>query len=55
VSRHLAILKRAGIVQHEKRGDQIFYRLAAPRILEFFECLESVIRSRAETHLELSR
>lgn len=30
VSRHLSILKAAGILEGEKRGSQVFYHLKAP-------------------------
>ena len=55
VSKHLAILKNAGIVENEKRGSQIFYRLRMPCILNFFDCVETVIRSTAEAQLALSK
>ncbi|MGE4298626.1 MAG: ArsR/SmtB family transcription factor [Desulfovibrionaceae bacterium] len=45
VSKHLALLKQAGIVVDEKRGKQVFYRLRVPCVLNFFQCLESVVRS----------
>ena len=54
VSKHLSILRSAGIVQNEKRGSQIFYRLRMPCILNFFDCVETVIRSTAEEQLALS-
>lgn len=54
VSKHLSILKSAGIVENEKRGSQIFYRLRMPCILNFFDCVETVIRSTAEAQLALS-
>jgi len=43
VSKHLSVLKRAGIVQDEKRGLQVFYRLRFPCILRFCDCIETVI------------
>jgi DNA-binding transcriptional ArsR family regulator len=55
VSRHLALLKGAGIVEDEKRGAQVFYRLRMPCILNFFECVESVIRAKAQTQLALTQ
>lgn len=55
VSKHLSILKSAGIVENEKRGSQIFYRLGMPCILNFFDCVETVIRSTAEAQLALSK
>jgi DNA-binding transcriptional ArsR family regulator len=54
VSRHLLVLKNAGIVQDEKRGAQVFYKLRMPCILGFFECVESVIRSTAEAKLAVA-
>jgi DNA-binding transcriptional ArsR family regulator len=54
VSRHLAVLKGAGIVEDEKRGAQVFYKLRMPCILNFFECVESVIRAKAQAQLALT-
>lgn len=48
VSKHLAVLKNAGIVLDERRGVQIFYHLSAPCVLNFFDCLESLRRANAE-------
>ena len=42
VSRHLAQLRNAGIVDDEKRGAQVFYRLVTPCVMSFFECVASV-------------
>ncbi len=43
VSRHLAILKAAGIVKDERRGAQVYYRLRVQCVRNFFECVESVL------------
>ena len=43
VSKHLTVLKHAGIVVDEKRGNQVFYCLAVPCILNFFGCVEAVL------------
>ncbi len=42
ISKHLAVLKSAKIVEHEKRGLNVFYRLKCPCILDIFNCIESV-------------
>lgn len=55
VSKHLSVLKNAGIVQDEKRGSQVWYRLRVPCVMNFFNCVEAVLRSSAEQQLELSR
>lgn len=47
VSRHLALLREAGIVDDEKRGVQVFYRLKTPCVMNFFQCVAEV-RSRAQ-------
>jgi DNA-binding transcriptional ArsR family regulator len=42
VSRHLSILKSAGILEDEKRGAQVFYHLRTPCVLDFFRCVTAV-------------
>lgn len=42
VSRHLALLREAGIVEDEKRGVQVFYRLKTPCVMNFFQCVAAV-------------
>ena len=48
VSKHLSVLKQAGIVQDDKRGNEVYYRLRVPCILKFFGCVESVLEARAK-------
>ena len=55
VSRHLSILKNAGIVQDNKRGSQVFYSLRVPCVLSFFSCVESVIESAAKDQMRMVR
>jgi ArsR family transcriptional regulator len=45
VSRHLSLLRNAGIIEDEKRGPQVFYRLRAPCVLDFFTCVEALQRA----------
>ena len=42
LSRHLSVLKNAGVVADEKRGKNVYYRLKCPCILSVGECLEKV-------------
>ena len=53
VSKHLAILKQAGIVEDDKRGKQVYYRLKVPCVLNFMHCVEAVIEARLKSQLEL--
>ena len=41
VSRHLSVLREAGIVADEKRGLQVFYRIALPCVPSFMTCLDA--------------
>lgn len=47
VSRHLGILRSAGLVLDRRDGTRIYHRLAAPCVLEFFDCLEHVLEGCA--------
>src|SRR3990172_8129854 len=49
VSRHLALLKGAGIIEDEKQGSMVFYRLRMGCVLKFFDCIESVLARNAES------
>jgi DNA-binding transcriptional ArsR family regulator len=42
ISKHLSLLKAAGIVADDKRGLQVFYRLKTPCVLGFFDCVQQV-------------
>jgi ArsR family transcriptional regulator len=53
VSKHLSVLKGSGIVQDEKRRSQVYYRLRLKCVLNFFDCVESVIKCNAEEQQEL--
>ncbi len=48
VSKHLSILKDAGIVQDDKRGQKVFYSLKAPCITSFLGCIETIIKNNLE-------
>ena len=55
VSKHLAMLRQAGIVQDDKRGSQVYYWLKCPCVLDFFTCVESVINTNARDSVELTQ
>lgn len=44
VSKHLSILRNAGIVEDEKRGSMVFYRLRTRCVFKFFDCVEAISR-----------
>lgn len=53
VSKHLSVLKQSGIVSDDKRGNQVFYTLRVPCILNFFGCVESVLENQVKEHSAL--
>jgi ArsR family transcriptional regulator len=48
VSKHLSLLKEAGIVQDDKRGQKVFYSIKAPCISSFLGCIENMIKAEIE-------
>jgi len=54
VSRHLSVLKAAGIVSDEKRGTQVYYSLCVPCVMNFFGCVEAIIKDSALKQMELA-
>jgi len=44
VSKHLAILKQAGLVEDRKEGTMVFYCIRVPCLEGFWQCIESVLK-----------
>jgi len=53
VSRHLAVLKNAGIIQDRRQGAQVYYSMSIPCVMDFFVCAEKVLESRLEKQLSV--
>ncbi|QYJ98138.1 metalloregulator ArsR/SmtB family transcription factor [Shewanella alkalitolerans] len=43
VSKHLALLRQAGIVASRREGKQIYYRLETPCLLGMLSCIEAAL------------
>ena len=54
VSKHLSVMRNAGLLNDERVGNSIYYSLVAPCILSFFSCLQGIIKTSAEQQLELA-
>ena len=52
VSKHLSILKNAGLVNVEKKGKEVFYSLRMRCALNFLDCVETVLREQAKERME---
>lgn len=48
VSKHLSVLKKAGIVVDRREGLKIMYSLTMPCALDFMGCVEGVVIRRLE-------
>jgi ArsR family transcriptional regulator len=42
ISKHLLVMRNAGLVESEKRGLNVFYKMTCPCIVDLFNCLESI-------------
>jgi DNA-binding transcriptional ArsR family regulator len=45
VSKHLAVMKKAGLLEDRKQGQWVYYRLKVPCILRYFDCVDIVLNS----------
>ena len=48
VSKHLLVLKEAGIVSSRKNGADMIYKLEVPCVTDFFSCVTAVIASNVK-------
>lgn len=48
ISKHLSVLKQAGIVSDEKRGKQVYYTLQVPCIIKLINCIQEVMTKNLE-------
>ncbi len=53
VSKHLNILKEAGVVKSKKEGLKVYYSLRTPCIINFFACVDNVIKDEINERLNL--
>lgn len=53
VSKHLAVLREAGLVETEKCGTNIYYRLSLCCLDSFLKCSEDAIRQRISAQLSM--
>jgi DNA-binding transcriptional ArsR family regulator len=51
VSKHLSILKNAGVISDRKQGTTVYYSLEAACLLRFISCVEQVIEQNIHKQL----
>jgi len=55
VSRHLAVMKRAGVLSARRDRNSIYYKLRVPCVLRLFECVEAVLAVDTKERARLAR
>ena len=53
VSRHLGVLKSAGLIADRRAGTSIYYRSVAPCITRFMGCVDSMVKTRVKRQAAL--
>lgn len=53
VSKHLSVMKNAGIVTDRKEGLKVFYRLRVPCVMKFFDCVDAVMRDQQSIYARI--
>lgn len=46
ISKHLLLMKNAGLIECEKRGLNVYYKLACTCISSLFDCLENLKKNK---------
>lgn len=48
MSRHLSVLREAGIIAGEKRNNMVIYKLLCPCVLDMYHCVHKIKHPSAE-------
>lgn len=54
VSKHLSVLKNAGIISDEKRGQQVFYCLQMHCVANFNQCVDDFLKNDTQSLCRLN-
>lgn len=55
ISKHLSVLREAGIVSSDKRGTSIYYRLSLCCLETFLTCTSDIIEKRTISQMDMLR
>jgi DNA-binding transcriptional ArsR family regulator len=53
ISKHLSIMVSAGVLEYEKKGLQVIYKVRTPCVLECVACLTKCLKSNAKEEQKL--
>lgn len=49
VSKHLAVLRSAGLVTSRQEGTSVYYKLRTPCVKKFLDCIDHVLKEDLQT------
>ena len=55
ISKHLSVLKSAGIVSNRKVNNNIIYKLKYPCVLDFISCVKKIQNKQIAEQIKLSK
>ncbi|MEW6526218.1 MAG: metalloregulator ArsR/SmtB family transcription factor [Spirochaetota bacterium] len=55
VSKHLSVMKNAGLVYDIKQGTTVYYHLKTPCVLDFIGCVDRVIEFNAAHQVKIAQ
>jgi ArsR family transcriptional regulator, arsenate/arsenite/antimonite-responsive transcriptional repressor len=55
VSKHLSVLKNAGLVYDEKRGNSIYYKLCCSCLVDIINNIQTVLKTNTDKQLNIAR
>ncbi len=55
VSRHLALMKAAGILASRKQGQMVHYRVRDPQVFKLLDGVSALLKSHVNEHKALAR
>ncbi len=55
VSKHLALMRRAGLVEDRREGLKVFYKLRVPCVMGFLDCIDAVRDEGPPVQLSVTR
>jgi len=53
VSRHLAVLRSTGLLTAHRKGQEVFYKIANPKVVEVCEMMRLILAERETQQLDL--
>jgi len=53
VSRHLAIMRAVGVVTARRQGQQVYYRITSPHVIQAYEHMHTFALEYLSTHASL--